>query len=393
MPEFSWTTRATWGRAMGKRRMNGEGSLYKRKSDGLWVGSVQVGFTQHGTRDRRTVYGRTKDEAQEKKKALERQRDAGVDLTKRATVGDYMDAWLSMKRERVAARTHELYTTYVGRARGRLGRLELTKVTPVMIQGVIDKIAKDSGASTANKVRAVLFGMFKQAVRWRLLPSNPVEGVDKLKETPQPIKLWTNEEAARFLDTARSHRLYALYYVMLSTAVRKGEIEALRWGDLHGDHLIVMRTVSRVANKITFSSPKTENGHRVVNLPPDVLEVLEAHRQRQAAEAEAAGDAFNDQGLMFCNQDGNVITPMALYHVTKRLQERAGVPKVTMHSLRHLSISMMIRHGVNAEIVADRVGHRDGAYTYRQYTHVFHESRREAAVPMTDLLKGSGPLN
>ena len=64
-----------------------------------------------------------------------------------------------------------------------------------------------------------------------------------------------------------------------------------------------------------------------------------------------------------------------------------------MHSLRHLSISMMIRHGVNAEIEADRVGHRDGAYTYRQYTHVFHESRREAAVPMAVLLKGNGPLN
>jgi integrase len=394
MPEFSWTTRATWGRAMGKRRMNGEGSIYRRKSDGMWVGVLQVGYKPDGRRDRRTVYGRTKVEVQEKLNDLKRQRDAGVDLTQRSTVSTYMDRWLTMKSTRVRARTHELYSGYVERARERLGRTELAKVTPVMIEGVVAHVAAISGAYTANKVRSTLFSMFKQASRSRLIPFNPVAAVDKLEEDPRPLVMWTREEATRFVATVRSHRLYAFFYLLLATSVRLGEIEALRWADLHGDYIVVSRTVSRVANKLQFTKPKTKHGHRVVTLPPDVIEVLAAHRQRQLAEAAAAADGvFNVSGFMFCNQDGNIITPMALYHVAKRLQEKAGVPRVTTHSLRHLSISMLIRHGVNAEIVAKRVGHRDGAYTYQKYTHVFDESMKEAAIPLNELMDGRKPLN
>ena len=381
---------------MGKRRMNGEGSIYRRTSDGMWVGVLHVGYKPDGRRDRRVVYGRTKVEVLQKLDDLKRQRDAGVDLSQRSTVNDFMDSWLTMKHKgnknkRVSARTHELYTEYLGRAREWLGRTELAKVTPVMIEGVVERVAAVSGAYTANKVRTTLFSMFKQAYRLRLIPFNPVDGVDRMDETPRPNVIWTREQAARFVSVVRSHRLYALFYVMIATSMRKGEIEALRWTDLHGDYLVVSRTVSRVANQLRFSKPKTEHGHRVVTLPTDVINVLEDHRTRQLAEAAAAGGVYNETGLVFCNQDGNIITPMALYHVTKRLQEKAGVPRVTMHSLRHLSISMLIRHGVNAEIVAKRVGHRDGAYTYQKYTHVFDESMKEAAIPLDKLLSDRGP--
>ena len=279
---------------MGKRRMNGEGSIYRRASDGMWVGGLQVGYKPDGGRDRRVVYGRTKVEVQQKLNDLKRQRDAGIDLTKRSTVSAFMDKWLTMKSTRVCARTHELYTSYVGRARDGLGRTELANVTPVMIEAVIDDVAESSGAYTANKVRSVLFGLFKYAVRSRLLPANPVEGVDRLKETPRPLRMWTHQEAARFLETACEHRLYALFYVMLATSMRKGEIEGLRWADMHGDHIIVSRTVSSVANQLRFNRPKTPKGYRLVILPPDVIDVLNAHRQRQVAEAEAAGGVYND---------------------------------------------------------------------------------------------------
>ena len=47
----------------GKRRGHGEGGVYRRQSDGKWVGSATTGRTAEGRQKRRTVYGTTKAEA------------------------------------------------------------------------------------------------------------------------------------------------------------------------------------------------------------------------------------------------------------------------------------------------------------------------------------------
>jgi hypothetical protein len=36
---------------------------------------------------------------------------------------------------------------------------------------------------------------------------NPLDAVDPVKETPREMRIWSLDEAVRFLDTARPHRL------------------------------------------------------------------------------------------------------------------------------------------------------------------------------------------
>lgn len=373
--------------------MNGKGTVYQRSEDGGWRGRLPVGFTEDGKPEYRWASGRTKVEADEKIEDLRRQRDAGVDISNRVGVDELARRWLENKASRVSGRTLELYTDYIGRSLRQLGRMEVAKVGPIHVEAVVDRVARESGAATANKVRRVLFGMFKHAVRLRIIPNNPVDGVDPLKETPHDVVLWTHEEASRFLAVATPHRLFALFHLAIAAGLRKGEIEALRWSDIEHGKIIVTRTVTRVGGEIRFAPPKTKNGRRVVNLSEETICVLQAHRTRQDLEATVAGPGFNQDDLVFCNVEGNLITPMALHHVFRRLQNAAGVPTARFHDLRHLSISLLIEHGVNPEVVADRVGHKDGAYTLARYTHVFEVSRRGATVGLADLLKPRGPLN
>jgi integrase len=84
---------------------------------------------------------------------------------------------------------------------------------------------------------------------------------------------------------------------------------------------------------------------------------------------------------------------MALHHVWRRLQARAGVPRVRLHDLRHLHVSLLVQRGVDPRTIADRIGHADATFTIRRYSHVFEHHRRLAAIPLTDLLGVRRPIN
>lgn len=108
----------------------------------------------------------------------------------------------------------------------------------------------------------VLFNALKQAMRWQLIARNPVEVVDPLKAHKKELTLWAMPEAARFLDTARPHRMYALFYLALSTGMRHEELLGLRWQDIEGATIHVRQSLNIIDNKIAFGVPKTDKGKR-----------------------------------------------------------------------------------------------------------------------------------
>ena len=81
---------------MRKRRGRGEASLFQRDSDGLWVGTVSLGYDGTGKRIRKTTYAPTKGEVAEKVRKLQAEHDAGrlVDVEE-LTTGEFLTRWLN----------------------------------------------------------------------------------------------------------------------------------------------------------------------------------------------------------------------------------------------------------------------------------------------------------
>lgn len=213
-----------------------------------------------------------------------------------------------------------------------------------------------------------------------------MDAVDAFKQEREAMKLWTMHEAAQFLDMSRGHRLYALFYLAMSTGLRCGELLGLEWGDIKGNALSVRRSLIHVRGKLDISTHKTKKGERRVALSDDVLEVLDQHRQRQAAERTLLGEAWPRTELVFASVVGTWIHPRNLARTWHHLQGDAKVTRVRLHDLRHLHASIAIKEGMDAKVLADRLGHARASFTLDVYTHLFDEQRANSAVSIAHLM-------
>ena len=155
------------------KRAHGDGSYYKR-ADGRW----EARLTLPGGR-RKSVYGRTRQEARSRAAQLLDRASQGLDvLSHDQSLADYLHRWLAdVAAATVRPSTLDSYERVIRvRILPALGRVRLTAVTPQQLQALYNELLK-SGLSPASVVRthAVLHGAFAQAVRWNLLPRNPCD--------------------------------------------------------------------------------------------------------------------------------------------------------------------------------------------------------------------------
>lgn len=124
---------------------------------------------------------------------------------------------------------------------------------------------------------------------------------------------------------------------------------------------------------------KNPAGRREVALGPMAVEAVRKHRARQAEEKLLLGALYEDMGLVFATPKG---TPLKASNLVNRsfkpLLERAGVPKIRFHDLRHTCGTLMGSMGVGPKYAQDRLGHSEISVTLNTYTHVLPEARAEA---------------
>lgn len=397
---------------MGKRA-SGEGTISKRIRDGKvigWRGGVTVGHDEQGKQLRRWVSGQTREEVVKELQARQRDlHDGKLNTKSGVTLGQYLDEWLDHKEGR-GIRPNTL-RSYRDSARlylkPHLGRVSLEKLSPRDVEQLLVKLHK-AGKSPAvtNYALRVLRMALKRAMHLGIVPRNVAVSVEPLRRERAEMSVWTAEQAQAFLDTTRTHRLHAAYYLAVMSGMRRGEILGLKWKDIdwEGRRLHPRQQILEVrrpgkegkrhAGKETISSTsvelgalKTAKAKRRVILSPGTLARLREHQAAQSREKEELGPDWNDEGFVFADPFGRPTLPRTFYGAFRQLMDEAGVPRIRLHDLRHTAASLMIQQGIDAKVVSDRLGHADVAFTLRVYTHLYEAQREEAAFDLDDLLR------
>jgi integrase len=372
---------------MGTRRGNNEGTIFQRK-DGYW----QAALTLPGGK-RKTYYGKSRKEAQAKlfegRKALQ----GNLPLSgERQTLEHYLKAWLAGVETRVKPKTHLRYEQFVNNIAQQLGKVSLERLRAEQIQAMYDHYLKAGmSPTTVNHLHALLHVALKKAVKLGLLPRNETEYTDPPPVSRQERPTWTAEQARRFLDAIVGDPLEALYVLAIWTGMREGEILGLRWSnvDLKEQMLYVRETLSYVRGQFLFTTPKTRRSRRDILLADEVVEALQAHRQRQREEMMAKRDVWDDSDkLVFPNGVGH---PIEASQLLKRsyypLIEQAGLPRIHFHDLRHTFAHILKKEGVSTTAISEGMGHENEGTTDRFYGHVAPELQVQVVQAMTRALR------
>jgi integrase len=378
---------------MGKRA-NGEGSVYYRpeKKNKKWVASITL---ENGKR--KQIYCETQAEAVKELRKLNQAKDEGTLITEDATLSQFLHSWLEDTaqmnvRPRTFIRYREIVTRHI---LPTLGGIKLQKLTPQHLQKLY-KAKRQEGLApgTVKNIHRLLHNALNDALRWELVSRNVSDALDAPRVPRQERIMITIEQAQRFLDVIKDDPLEALYVVAIFTGAREGEILGTRWEDidLTKGQLQIRRTIARVPKQgFKVSEPKTPKSRRLIHLTPYTVEALKRHRTRQNEARQAAGPLWDDQGWVFCNSVGRPIEVASLLTRSFRpLLEKAGLPRIRFHDLRHAFASFLLALGVHPKVVQETLGHSQVSQTFDTYAHLLPTLHEEAINRLDDLLSNRG---
>jgi integrase len=376
---------------MARRRGRGEGSIYRRASDGRWVAAL---FMDDGRRVVRRASSRK--DAAAKLELLLKARAEGHALAAERGTAAFLNEWLAIMKHTVAPGTFERYEQYIRvHAIPALGRIRLGRLTPQHFQRLYqDKLAAGLSPTTVSHLHTVLHGAFAEAVRWGLLPRNVVSLVRPPRKAHVEVVALTVEQARALLAAAAGNRFEALLMLAVKTGMRRGELLALRWEDVELDRgmLQVRGTLRRTREGLTFGAPKTAASRRKVVLSPSSVAALRRHRARQEEERHGIGDLWLDLGLVFPNTLGRPMEPRDLLaNVYRPLLEHAGLAPVTFHVLRHTAATLLLSEGEHPKVVQELLGHAQVSITLDRYSHMTPRLMSNAAALMDRLLDEERP--
>jgi integrase len=260
------------------RRGHGEGSIYQRK-DGRWAASISL-----EGRKRKTFYGRTRKEVQERLKVALHEQQQGMLVTgPQQTVAQYIEYWLE-NVHKPTIRTLS-YVKYQGLVRWHivpeLGYIQLQKLSPQHLQSLYAKKLGDGlSPKTITDIHNLLHKALDNAVRWSLISRNACDAVSPPRKKRFETHPLNTEQVRKLLDTARGHPREALIVLALATGMRRGELLGLKWQDINFDTgtLQVRRVLTYVGRQgYIEAEPKTEKSRRSIVLAPFALEALKQH--------------------------------------------------------------------------------------------------------------------
>jgi integrase len=375
------------------RRSNGEGTIYQR-SDGRWAAALYV------EGKRRYFYGRTKKEAETKRRAAILALEKGEFATEgdaRQTVAQYFAYWIGVKRtEGIRENTYVMYRRIEKSISSLIGHIPLRKLTSAHMQTLYAQLQKQGLAqSTLNTIHRVLKAALKDAVKWRYMGVNPLQHIPAPRIPEREYTVLAPDMAADLMHAAHGTQLECAIILAVTLGLRRGELLSLRWADIDLDakKLQVKRSVTYTTidgvTDFYENAPKTKAGRRTLTLPDIAVEALHAHRARQLKARSEAGAAWLDRDLVFTSpkKPGEFLTPPALRYRFQQALKAAILPSMRWHELRHSAATILLSMGIPIKVVQEILGHSDVSVTLRIYGHMLPGLQEKAMDQVDDLYK------
>lgn len=370
------------------------GSIVFKPKRGLWYGVADFGRDLRGKRSRKWTSG------------FEKRRDAEKGLAKLLATGmpslpgnftlvelidEYIKHTEKLNRQRT---TVERYRSLLrSNIVPYVGQLRFSATKGDKINALYDELReRELAPTTIAHVHGLLNATFKWARRVGRIDRDPMIGVEQPHRAKSGARAIRADEARGFftwLPQSPWARWTPLFLFSLATGMRRGEVLGLRSEnvDLARGIVIVAEALAESRGTVYRKSTKTE-GIRELPLSALAIEALTAQAAQREADELKAGAGYEDHDLVFPDERGQRLRPMAVTDAFRRAANRFGLRGCTLHTLRHTAATWLLAGGADVRTTSSIMGHADASTTLRIYSHVVNERQRVAVDLIGDVLRG-----
>lgn len=370
-----------------------------------WLEDKQLFCQRFGYKDKagrnkvKAIYGKSKGEIAEKRKAWQKELKAGLDMdTAKMTFAQWLEEWLTVcKKNTVATTSFEQYKGIVSKhfANSSIGAVKLKDLTKIGLQTFVNEKSTKMANSSLKVIRAIISNSLRLAVENDVLLKSPAIGLkipkSKIDER-EDIQPFTKDELKRILDALKNNRLHNIVYVAAFTGMRKGELLGLRWQDVDMNKKMIRVRQQAVHNpgtrKMETGRLKTANAYRNIPINEKVITVLKKQKAWQAANKLQCGEAYTDNGIVFTNEIGELLKTVGITKDFQCTVENLGIEYRSFHHLRHTFASIAISAGVNVKAISMTLGHATIAETLDTYGHLLPGDNETVTAAVADFLAG-----
>ncbi|MBP2642927.1 MAG: hypothetical protein H6Q67_814 [Firmicutes bacterium] len=371
------------------RRANGEGSLFKRESDGLWIGFVTV-ESSDGKQKKISVSSKKQSVAKEKLDNLKDSLRRGTYVSRSdVTLKERIEHWLTYEiQPSVSESTYEKYRIQSeNHIYPSIGQKEIQKITRTdMVEYLTEKEQILSG-ETVKILLSILRRVFDIALIDEIISKSPLLRVKRTKKIEKKKRhVLTDEEQKRLLTTAknwnRNKQAYNILFMEFGSGLRRSEVLPLKWTDIDFESkklainrvYIMVKGVPKMVDRA-----KTEASEEPIILPDILIAYLKSFKPEK------------EDCYMFPAKNGEPINPNSFRKTFKRIAAEAGLEEsLRLHDLRHNFASQMVALNVHMEVIKTQMRHADIKTTSR-YSHTTTAGQQHAANLINDHLKSVLP--
>ena len=248
------------------------------------------------------------------------------------------------------------------------------------------EFGKELSDTTIRRIHSMLHLAMNVAKKEHLIHKNPTEGTTVPKCSQKPKKILTNEQMDIFMKAIEADKpWYDFFYTELTTGLRRGEICGLQWQDFDEEKgtLKISRTLHyQREGEYSTGETKTGKGKRTIILPKSTADLLRRRKQ----------NALSEWIFHHPVKPEHPVSPHYAYVHLKTLLNKAGLPDIRFHDLRHTFATHALTSGVDAKTLSGILGHTNASFTLDTYTHVTKDMQKQAANVvggfMEDILGG-----
>lgn len=307
-------------------------------------------------------------------------------------VDAWYDYWIGIKKQTVRPNTVRNYSErYERNIKNVIGSKLLTEVKPVHCQKIFSDMAEEGyKTTTIYQTRITLFNMLEFAKENDVLIVNPCKKSLKsnMGKPSEKKEALTIDVQKKFLGAVVGYSYENQYRFVLQTGLRTGEMIGLKWSDIDFKNrtMKIERTMEYryKVGEWRIGPPKSQSGYRTVPLTEEAVRILENQRKKNKS-LKIIPMKWKD--FVFLRRKGTPVKNSTYDTGLFKYYDRAGIPRFSMHVLRHTFATRCIEAGMKPKTLQKILGHSNIGITMNLYVHITEDEKHREIDLVADALK------